>query len=290
MTIGNTLKFKINELKREFDALRKDKADLLKLIDEAEVPESVYNSNAIENSTLTLAETEKIIMKSFVPKEAELREIFEAKNLANVMDYIRSIANAKDVSKNLLLELHEILMESIDTSISGRFRNSGEYVRVGTHIGSPPEKIETHIEDLLLDYTSDNHKYFLDKIAEFHLKFESIHPFNDGNGRIGRVLVNFQLMTLGFPNIIVKNKEKLNYYSAFNEYNDSKRVKIMTKIIGKALTESLHKRLAYLKGFKIIKLSEYAKINGFTGSSLFNSAKKQTIPAFREKGVWKIGV
>ena len=92
------------------------------------------------------------------------------------------------------------------------------------------------------------------------MEFESIHPFNDGNGRIGRFLINFQLASLGFPNIIVKNKEKNEYYTAFNEFNYIKDIKPMIKIINKALTESLHKRITYLKGLKIITLAEYAKI------------------------------
>ena len=71
--------------------------------------------------------------------------------------------------------------------------------------------------------------------------------------------MNFQLACIGFPNVIVKNKEKLNYYFAFNEYNESKKTKTMVDIVGKALTESLYKRLAYLKGLKIITLSDYAK-------------------------------
>lgn len=281
---------KIQNLKKEFDELKVGKESLLSLIDEAEIAESVYNSNAIENSTLTLKETEKILMELEVSRDVSLREVFEAKNLAKIIEYLRSKNNIYELNENFMFFLHKMLLENIRPDISGRFRNDNEYVRVGTHIGSSPQKISSLIKDLFLDYSSDNKTYFLDKISKFHLEFEAIHPFNDGNGRIGRVLVNFLLSSLGFPNIIVKNKEKLNYYYAFNEYNDSKKINTMAKIIVKALSESLHKRIAYLKGLKIIKLSEYVKQNQSTGSSLFNSAKKQTIPAFREKGVWKIGV
>ena len=262
---------------------------MIDLIDEAEIAESVYNSNAIENSTLTLRETEKILMEMEVSRDVDLREVFEAKNLARIFEYLRNKSKT-DFNSELILFLHKMLLDNINDKISGRYRNDSEYVRIGTHIGAPPEKVETLINDLLINYSSNHSDYFLDKIADFHLQFESIHPFNDGNGRIGRILIDLQLADLGFPNIIVKNKEKLEYYSAFNEYNDSKKIKLMTKIISKTLIESLNKRVAYLKGLKIISLSEYVKINKLEGSGVFNSAKRQSIPAFREKGVWKIGV
>jgi len=289
MTVGSLTKTKIDELKREFDQLKPGKASLLNLIDEAEIAESVYNSNAIENSTLTLKETEKILMEMEVSRDISLREVFEAKNLARVFEYLKN-KEKTDLNTELILFLHKMLLDGINDKISGRFRAKEEYVRVGTHIGAPPEKVESLINDLLIDYSSDQTKYFLDKIAGFHLGFESVHPFNDGNGRIGRILINFQLLCLGFPNIIVKNKEKIEYYLSFNEFNDTKSIKLMTKIISKALIESLNKRITYMKGLKIITLSEYVKTNKLEGSGVFNSAKRQSIPAFREKGVWKIGV
>lgn len=289
MTVGTPTKIKIDELKKEFDQLKVGKSSLLNLIDEAEIAESVYNSNAIENSTLTLKETERILMEMEVSRNISLREVFEAKNLARIFEFLRNKEKI-DLDIRLILFLHKMLLDNIDDKISGRFRIGQEYVRVGTHIGAPPEKIESLVSDLLLIYSSDNTKYFLDKMASFHLGFESIHPFNDGNGRIGRILLNFQLLNLGFPNIIVKNKEKVEYYTSFNEFNDNKSIKLMVKIIRKALTESLNKRVTYLKGLKIVTLPEYVKLNKLEGSGIFNSAKRQSIPAFRENGVWKIGI
>lgn len=290
MTLGISRKTQIEELKKEFDELSVGKESLLNLVEETEIAESVYNSNAIENSTLTLKETEKILMELEVFRDLNLREVFEAKNLARIIEYLKNKNIMSELNEDFVLFLHKMLLENIRPDISGRFRNDNEYVRVGTHIGSPPQKISSLIKGLFLDYSSDNKTYFLDKISKFHLGFESIHPFNDGNGRIGRVVMNFQLACLGFPSVIVKNKEKLNYYFAFNEYNESKKIKTMVDIVGNALTESLNKRLAYLKGLKIITLSDYAKDKSDKSSNLFNSAKRQSIPAFREKGVWKIGV
>lgn len=279
----------IKNLKEEYDRLRIGKGSLLKLIEEAGLPESVYNSNAIENSTLTLKETEKILLDLEVSKNISLREVFEAKNLARVMEYIGTKLD-EEPSLELILLLHQMLLGNIDDNIAGRFRKKGEYVRIGTYIASAPEHIEGKLEEILIEYSSDLDKFFADKIAKFHLDFELIHPFNDGNGRIGRLLINYQLRKLGFPPIIIRDKEKSKYYLAFKEYQDDKKVKIMERILALAVMESLHKRITYLKGDTIIELTEYAKRLGKNISAILNSAKRQTIPAFREKGVWKIEV
>src|SRR3989339_2195973 len=90
MAITKPIKDRLTALKSEYDTLRKGKESLLAMIDEAEIPESVYNSNAIENSTLTLKETEKILLEMEVTRHVSLREVFEAKNLARVMGYVRN--------------------------------------------------------------------------------------------------------------------------------------------------------------------------------------------------------
>ena len=277
---------KIDNLKFEYDKLKKGKEKLLDIIEETEITESIFNSNAIENSTLTLKETEKIIIGEKVPRETSLREVYEAKNLAKLFSLLKKGDSNRVLSTETILNFHKILMEQLDDNIAGRFRKEGEYVRVGTHIGVDPKNISNQIENLLINYSSDNSTYFLEKIAKFHLGFENIHPFNDGNGRIGRFIINYQMNILGFPNLIIKNKEKLEYYMAFNEFNNSNKIKPMISLLTKGLMESLHKRLAYLKGLRVIKLSEFVKIQKLAGSSIFNSAKRQSIPAFRERGVW----
>lgn len=289
MSTPNPIKNRIKKLKAEYDKLRKGKESLLRLLDESEISESVFNSNAIENSTLTLKETERILLDQEVSRNISVREVFEAKNLAQVMEYVRSKAKEGEVSRELILLLHKMLVGNITEKISGRFRAKGEYVRVGTYVAPAPEKVEQLIEGLLLEYSSDHESYFADKIAKFHLDFETIHPFCDGNGRIGRVIINYQLSRFGFPNIIVRDKEKKYYYRSFSEYRDSKNTKTMEKLIDRALMESLNKRITYLTGDKIITLGDYSRTSKKSINSLINFARRQTIPAFREKGVWKIG-
>jgi Fic family protein len=282
------LQKRIEKLKAEYDRLKIGKESLLKIIDEAEIPESVYNSNAIENSTLTLKETEKILLEMETSKDISLREVFEAKNLARVAEYIR-IKSSEDLSRETMLLLHEMLMGNIDESAAGRLRKKGEYVRIGTFIAAAPEHLERMLEETLIEYSSDHTTYFIDKIAKFHLQFEALHPFNDGNGRIGRVIINYQLYKLGYPGIIIREKEKSVYYRSFLEYNDYRKSKTMEKIVSLSLMEALHKRIAYLKGYKIIEATKYAAEMGKPAPVILNAAKRQTIPAFREKGIWKIG-
>ena len=287
MSTALFIKNRIQALKQEYDCLKVKKDSLLKLIDEAEIPDSVYNSNAIENSTLTLKETEKILLEMEVSSDVSLREVFEAKNLARVIEYITS--KSEELTKQLILLLHQMLLGNINDGIAGRFRKKDEYVRIGTYIAISPEHIEQKLEAALVEYSSDLDTYFADKIAKLHLDFEVIHPFNDGNGRIGRVLINYQLKKLGFPPIIIRDKEKSKYYLAFKDYQNSKKTKIMEHILTLAIMESLHKRVAYLKGDTIVELTEYARKRRKSVPSVLNAAKRQTIPAFREKGVWKIG-
>jgi len=280
----------INKLKAEFDSLKSGKEALPKLIAEAELPESVYNSNAIENSTLTIAETEKILLDMEIARDVSLREVFEAKNLARVFEYIDSKLSDLKLDKDLILFLHKILLNAIDDNIAGRFRKAGEFVRVGTYIAPAPEHIDMMLEQTLHEYGTGIDGFFIDKITKFHLDFETIHPFNDGNGRIGRVLINLQLMQVGLPPVIIRDKEKSYYYHAFQDYRDRQNFKEMADVLFLALLESLHKRIAYLQGKKIIKLTDFAKQENQSKHSLLNKASRQTIPAFREKGVWKIGI
>lgn len=266
------------------------KESLLQLIAESEVAEQVYNSNAIENSTLTLEETEKILLQIDLDRYINEREIFEAKNLARVVSYIDKKAKEQELTLDVILMLHKLLISNIRDDISGRFRQENEYVRVGNHIAPPPKEVVVRLERALADYHAASHENIINRISKLHLAFEYTHPFVDGNGRIGRVINNYLLIREGFVPINIKFVDRKNYYDAFREFDRNEATGIMEEIVGKALTNSYHKRLAYLEDKKIISLSEYAKLNKFSHSNLINKAHRQTIEAFLDKGVWKIGV
>ena len=187
------------------------------------------------------------------------------------------------------IKLHKILLTNIRDDIAGRFRSGREWVRVGTHIGANPDFVNTLMYELVEGYNSDTTNYFLDKIAYFHAEFENIHPFGDGNGRIGRLLTNEQLDMLGLPPIIIPNKSKFDeYYPALDEYTKTGKIDKLTELFASLLTESLYRRIARLTAKKIIPLADWAKENNQNLQSTTNKAIRGTIPAFRIRGHWMI--
>lgn len=286
--LSKTIRERIKALKENYLFLKPGKESLLLLIEEAELPEAVYNSNAIENSTLTLRETERVLFEGEVGRSVSTREVYEAKNLARVTERLRDTSPTDDLTKDEILELHAMLMGGINDHIAGRFRGPGERVRVGMHIAPAAEQVERMLENALAEYVNDHESHDLAKVARFHLEFEYIHPFNDGNGRIGRVLINRELRRLGFPPIIIRDKEKKVYYRAFGEYERGKNTKPMERILALSVMESLHKRISYMTGDELIPLAQYARERDLSVHALLNQARRQTIPAFREQGVWII--
>ncbi len=191
--INKITKNKIEQLAKRYQQVCLGQEKALHEIAVAEISEMVYNSNAIENSTLTLQDTEDIILWDKVAKDHDIREIYEAKNLAKITNELLKNTN-QSLTGGLILSLHGVLLNGINDGYAGRYRSGKEWVRVGAHVGASPTFVSGLMSELVSEYNNDDNRYFLDKIAFFHAEFEIIHPFNDGNGRIGRVLINQQLM------------------------------------------------------------------------------------------------
>ena len=290
--MANKLKVykKIQELRERYYKAIVGKDSLLKVLAEAEVSDQVYNSNAIENSTLTLEETDKILLQIKLDRYITEREIFEAKNLARVVAYIETKSKENELNFDIILSLHKMLISNIRDDIAGRFRKEDEWVRVGDYVAPNPREVEERLQKILTEYNSNTAESIIKRIAKFHLGFEYVHPFCDGNGRIGRVLNNYLLMRGGYVSINIKFIDRAMYYDAFREFQTKSGIKIMETIVAKALTNSYHRRLAYLENKTIINLSDYARKSSFSHANLINKAKRQTIESFWEKGVWKIGI
>lgn len=214
----------------------------------------VYNSNAIENSTLTLEDTEDILLRDTIKKDQDIREVYEAKNLAKITEYLLENSDKK-FNAELILHLHKMLLTGINDYWAGRFRQGKEWVRVGAHVDANPAFVRRLMTELIDEYNDTDPRLFLDKIAWFHAQFEMIHPFPDGNGRIGRVIVNQQLVNLGYPPIIIPNKGKrTDYYPVFTVYTISGKYDGLTNLFSSLLIESLYRRITILSASKIITL------------------------------------
>lgn len=286
--INQVTRDRINSLSEEYRKLAIKHKEAIKELTISELPEMVYNSNAIENSTLTLEDTEDILIRNQIRTDHEIREIYEAKNLASAIEYLMDNPE-KEISVELTLKLHKTLLTNIRDEIAGRFRSGKEWVRVGTHIGANPEFVNGFMYELVEKYNSDTDEYFLDKIAYFHAEFENIHPFGDGNGRIGRLLTNEQLDMLGLPPIIIPNKSKFDeYYPALDEYTKTNKADKLTELFASLLIEALYRRITKLTAKKIIPVADWAKNNDINLQSATNKAIRGTIPAFRVRGHWMI--
>ncbi len=159
---------KIHELRERYYKSLSGKESLIQLINESEVSEQVYDSNAIENSTLTLEETEKILLQLDLDRFVNERELFEAKNLARVVAYIDTKAHKTPLSLEMILLLHKMLLSTIRDDIAGRFRQDNEYVRVANHIAAHPKDIVSSLDEMLTTYNSSNHLNIITRLARLH--------------------------------------------------------------------------------------------------------------------------
>ena len=288
--INQITKNRIDNLAKQYQALATKNREVINEFTLSELPEMVYNSNAIENSTLTLEDTEDILIRKQIRTDHAIREIYEAKNLAKAIEYLMD-NKEQCISVDLILKLHRILLSNIRDEIAGRFRTGHEWVRVGTHIGANPQFVNGFMYELVEKYNTKTNEYFLEKIATFHAEFENIHPFGDGNGRIGRLIVNEQLDLLDLPPIIIPNKSKFEeYYPALDRYEKTDKSDQITDLFAKLLIEALYRRIAKLTARKIIPVAEWAKQNKINQQVATNKAIRGTIPAFRVREHWMIDV
>lgn len=285
--INQVTRTRIDALVERYRALVADHPEALEQIALAEVAEAVQQSNAIENSTLTLADTERILAGRLPSGEHELREVYEARNLAAVT--VQLTTTSEPLTTDLMLRWHGMLLAGIREDAAGRFRRAGEWVRVGGHLGANPEFVSGLVSDALARYRTDVSSGFLEAIARFHCEFEVVHPFVDGNGRVGRVLINRQLQDLGLPPVIVRARNRrVDYYPLLDGYAKTDRHDGMTRLLALLLLESLHKRIALITSPRVIPLADWARTNGVRGNIATNKAKRQTIPAFRLRDRWMI--
>lgn len=177
-----------------------------------------YDSTGIEGNTLTLSETSYLLFEGIVPKEKSLREINEVINHKKAFDYILDYKG--DLNKEFILELHRLVV--VNTIRQDLLSEIGRYRTVQVYIGNSippiPQDVPTKMAKLLRWYSTNKEKLHPLVLASyFHTEFERIHPFVDGNGRVGRLLMNFILHKNHYPMINIPKKRKFRYYQVLQE-------------------------------------------------------------------------
>ena len=208
--------------------------------------EFTYNSNAIEGNTLTLRETAMVLEGMTIDKKP-LKDHLEAVGHRDAFVYMEELAR-KDTPNTLheIREIHALVLGDRPED-KGRFRRVP--VRIAGAYATPTEPylIEEKLR-ALLDDDQEHRKntHLIERIAMFHLIFEGIHPFIDGNGRTGRILMNLELIRQGYPTINVKFTDRKQYYDAFDDYYREGNADTMVNLIGNYVAERLEEYLRIL--------------------------------------------
>ena len=182
-----------------------------------------YNSNAIEGNTLSLAETQMVLEYGMTVNGHPLREFLEAKNHAEAFDALTRLAN-KQINGDTVLMLHRLVMDKIDDR-AGELRTVQVYIRGADFTPPPARDVPQYLQQWIRWLTSDDALRYepVTRAAIAHQDFEAIHPFTDGNGRVGRLLLNLMLMQEGYPPALVLREWRVRYVQSlhsahFDEY------------------------------------------------------------------------
>ena len=200
-----------------------------------------YNSNAIEGNTLTLKET-AMVLEGMTVDQKPLKDHLEAVGHRDAFLYVQDIASKEiPLSESVIKSIHSLVLMN-------RPEDKGVYRRIPVHImGAYTEPVQPYliepkmIELLKVNEERKNTMTVIERVALFHLEFEGIHPFIDGNGRTGRLILNLDLIRNGYPPINVKFSHRKRYYDAFDAFyrdNNSKpMIDIIAEYVDKCLDE-----------------------------------------------------
>lgn len=234
---------RIEELKAELDTRRPLTQGELERLNEEFMIEFTYNSNAIEGNTLTLQET-AMVLEGITIDQKPLKDHLEAVGHKDAFLYVQDIVSNK-------MPLTEFVIKNIHSLVlMNKPEDKGVYRRVPVRImGAYTEPVQPYmIEPKITELLAENEKRkatmnIIERVARFHLEFESIHPFIDGNGRTGRLLMNFELMQNGYPPINVKFTDRKRYYEAFDSFSRNQDANPMINLITEYVTERLEQYL-----------------------------------------------
>ena len=235
----------IDRKKIELDSRRPLTEGEVSRLNEEFTVEFTYNSNAIEGNTLTLRETD-LVLRGLTIDRKPLKDHMEAVGHKEAFVYVRELVKEQvPMSESIIKQIHYLVL-------ADKKDDRGVYRRVPVHImGAQHEPVQPYLiqpkmEQLMIDYGSST-EHIVTKLARFHIEFEGIHPFIDGNGRTGRLLVNLELMKAGYPPIDIKFTDRIAYYNAFDAYHVKHDLSAMEKLFAGYVNERLDTYLQMLQ-------------------------------------------
>lgn len=235
----------IDRKKAELDKCRPLTEGEVERLNEEFIVEYTYNSNAIEGNTLTLRETD-LVLRGLTIAQKPLKDHMEAVGHKEAFDYISQLVKEKvPISESIIKQIHFLVLAD-KRDDRGVYRRVPVRIMGAQHEPVQPYLIEPKMEQLLIDF-AESKEHIITKLARFHIEFEGIHPFIDGNGRTGRLLVNLELMKAGYPPIDIKFADRIAYYNAFDEYYVKHNLSAMEKLFAGYVNERLDTYLKMLK-------------------------------------------
>jgi excisionase family DNA binding protein len=235
----------IDRKKKELDSRRPLTEGEVERLGEQFIVEYTYNSNAIEGNTLTLRETD-MVLKGLTIDQKPLKDHMEAVGHKEAFEFVGELTKQSvPLSESIIKQIHYLVLADKKDD-RGVYRRVPVRIMGAQHEPVQPYLIQSKMEQLIADFAKST-EHIVPKLARFHLEFESIHPFIDGNGRTGRLLVNFELMKAGFPPIDIKFTDRIAYYKAFDEYHIKHNLSAMEKLFAGYINERLDMYLQILQ-------------------------------------------
>lgn len=239
--------------KATLDAARPLPAHTIASLREKLMLEWTYHSNAIEGNTLTLRET-KVVLEGITVGGKTLCEHFEATNHRDAILYVEEIvAKQEPLSEWQIKNIHNLVLKGINNEEAGRYRH--ENVVIAGASTTPPDFLHLgeEMQQLIAWYESASNMHPVERAAELHTRFVKIHPFVDGNGRTGRLLLNFELMKSGYPPAVIRKEDRVAYYDSLDEACVTGVYDDITRLVVEAVQQTLETYLELLQHAPKIK-------------------------------------
>ncbi len=235
----------IDRKKAELDTRRPLTEGEVERLTEEFIVEYTYNSNAIEGNSLTLRETDMVLRGLTIDKKP-LKDHMEAVGHKEAFEFVQDLVKDRvSLSESIIKQIHFLVLADKKND-RGVYRRVPVRIMGAKHEPVQPYLIQSKMEQLLENYRNSK-EHIIPKLARFHIEFEGIQPFIDGNGRTGRLLVNLELMKAGYLPIDIKFTDRVAYYKAFDEYHVKNKLDAMEKLFAGYVNARLDSYLGMLK-------------------------------------------